>query len=103
MKESRFSTLVSKYLQTNFGALVIPYTVDAMGTKGIPDLLVCWKGRFVAIELKTGNYQPSEIQKEMIRRINEWYDGMAFVLWDTKDWKQRLDFIDKKIERQKKC
>ena len=39
MKESKFSTLVSKYLK-KFGVLVIPYTVDAMATKGIPDLLI---------------------------------------------------------------
>ena len=100
MKESKFSSLVSKYLKTKFGVLVIPYTVDAMATKGIPDLLINWHGRFVAIELKTGNYQPTPLQQEMITRINDWYGGIAFVLRDTQDWKEILNEIDERIREK---
>ena len=105
MKESKFSTLVSKHLKKEYGVLVIPYTVDAMATKGIPDLIINWHGKFVAIELKTGNYQPTPIQIEMITRINAWYGGLAFVLRDTEDWKETLrktdEFLKKKYNENK--
>lgn len=47
---------------------------------GIPDIVACVKGIFVAIEVKSSTGHPSELQKLNIRRINE-AGGVAVVLW----------------------
>lgn len=46
---------------------------------GIPDILGCWKGRFVAIELKVGNREPTELQKNTINLLIDCgaYAGVA--------------------------
>lgn len=38
-------------------------------TSGIPDILLCVAGRFMAIELKAGNNQPTKIQKFVLAQI----------------------------------
>lgn len=37
---------------------------------GIPDILGCWRGRFIAIELKTPEGGPSELQKRAMDTIH---------------------------------
>lgn len=39
-------------------------------TSGVPDILGCWKGRFVAIEAKCEGNGPSEIQKDVMKLIH---------------------------------
>ncbi|HEA66245.1 hypothetical protein LCGC14_0778000 [marine sediment metagenome] len=43
--------------------------------KGISDILGIWKGRFLAIEVKTETGRVSDDQKEFLRHINQ--PGMA--------------------------
>lgn len=55
-----------------------------MGTEdinvhGIPDLLLCLKGKFIAIELKNEDGKPSALQLYNIERIKE-SGGEAFIL-----------------------
>lgn len=38
---------------------------------GIPDLICCIKGRFIAIEVKASNGRPSELQKLNTNRIRD--------------------------------
>ena len=43
-------------------------------TSGIPDLIICVRGVFVAAELKSDDGKPSDLQKINIAKINEtWY------------------------------
>jgi hypothetical protein len=39
------------------------------GTEGIPDLIVCYKGRFVSFEVKTATGKVSVLQQVTINRI----------------------------------
>jgi penicillin-binding protein-related factor A (putative recombinase) len=48
-----------------------------MGTPGISDIIGCYKGRMIAIELKAPNGVLSEAQQAFINRINE-AGGLAF-------------------------
>ncbi|GHU72148.1 hypothetical protein FACS1894184_19720 [Clostridia bacterium] len=41
------------------------------GTAGLPDLIVCYNGRFVAFEVKTPTGILSELQKITMQRIRE--------------------------------
>lgn len=55
---------------------------------GIPDILVCLEGNFVAIEVKTDTGKLSKLQKRDIRLIEE-AGGLAFICYGVKD----IDYI----------
>jgi len=50
MNEQGYQTRVIKYLESK-GAYVVK-TINT-SKKGVPDLLVCYKGKFIGIEMKT--------------------------------------------------
>ena len=47
---------------------------------GIPDILACVNGRFVAIEIKGSSGKPTELQKYNIKKINE-CNGVGIILY----------------------
>lgn len=49
------------------------------GNSGVPDFLVCMKGRFVSIEAKAGKGKPTLLQEDNMRRIRE-AGGVALVI-----------------------
>ena len=49
-----------------------------MSAPGIPDIIGCFKGRFIGIEIKAPNGKVSEYQAEFLRRINA-AGGIGFV------------------------
>ena len=51
--------------------------------KGVPDLLVCCNGYFLAVELKAENGHPSDLQLWNIEQIRK-AGGMAIVLYPDK-------------------
>lgn len=51
---------------------------SACQTPGVPDLVICWRGRFVAVELKSSTGKPSEVQLATISKILG-AKGIAFV------------------------
>ena len=50
---------------------------DLEVTTGIPDIICCYRGKFVLFEVKTSSGKLSKLQKITIKRINE-AGGMAF-------------------------
>lgn len=54
MLESTFSRQVQKYIESR-GWWVVKYHASQYTKKGIPDLIACFRGRFVGLELKTGS------------------------------------------------
>lgn len=40
------------------------------GNSGVPDFLICYEGRFIAIECKAGKNIPTALQLDHIKRIN---------------------------------
>ncbi len=41
------------------------------GTAGIPDIIVCFRGRFIAFEAKVGRNMPTKLQAATIRSIRQ--------------------------------
>ena len=39
--------------------------------RGVPDLLICWRGRFIAIELKVDGEKPDALQFAVLERIGK--------------------------------
>lgn len=46
---------------------------------GLPDILGCWKGRFIGIEVKTLTGKPTQIQLHILEQISKagGYAGIA--------------------------
>lgn len=69
--EKNFENKVKKYLKTK-GAWTLKYWGGGGFTKaGIPDLLICSKGRFIGCELKAERGRPSDLQIKTLHDIGE--------------------------------
>ena len=60
--------------------------------KGIPDLLVCCKGLFIGIEVKTDTGKTSKLQEIELQKIEE-ADGITMVIYG-KDKDKLFKLID---------
>ena len=69
MKESELITKIKNYLKTVPDCFYWKEHGGQYGTAGIPDIIVCYRGRFIAFEVKVGNNQPTVLQALTIRKI----------------------------------
>lgn len=56
------------------------FFANAYTKSGIPDILCCCNGYFVAVEVKASNGKPSELQKRNIEKIYE-SGGIGMILY----------------------
>ena len=91
MKESAFQAKVIRYFRDR-GAYVLNVAGGTQIPKGTPDLLVCYKGRFLALELKTDTGKTMPLQKEKICDIRR-ADGYARVL-RPKEWESFIEELE---------
>jgi len=78
IKESNFQSKVVKWLKEhNF--YTIKYNASGMSNVGVPDVITCMHGLFVAIEIKKEKGIVSPLQLYNIKKINQG-EGMAIVL-----------------------
>lgn len=63
------------------------------GTAGIPDIIVCYKGRFVGLEAKVGKNQPTKLQAATIDKIRQ-AGGTASVVRSVDDVKQIIKGLE---------
>lgn len=49
-----------------------------MGYPGVSDIIGCYKGKMIAIELKAPNGKPTPDQERFIKNVNE-AGGIAFI------------------------
>lgn len=90
--EKNFENKIKNYLKLR-GAWFVKYWAGAAFTKaGVPDILACVGGFFVAIEVKAENGKPSELQLRNIELIKR-AGGFAFVLYPSA-FDQFKNFID---------
>lgn len=59
-----------------------PYVQNGMGKAGVPDLLVCYRGRFIALEVKTFANKPTAWQAREIEAIRM-ADGGAYIVYSA--------------------
>ena len=60
--EKNFETKIKRFLKDE-GCWVVKYFANAYTPSGIPDLLCCVNGHFVAIEVKAQNGKASPLQR----------------------------------------
>lgn len=89
--EKTFENKVKLYLKEK-GAYFIKTHGDRFSKIGVPDLIVCYKGLFIGIELKASNGKPSELQLYNLREIEK-SGGISYLLYpeDFKDFKRDFE------------
>lgn len=81
-QEKCFENKIKKFLDAE-GAWFIKYWAGSQFTKaGVPDILACINGYFVAIEVKAQQGKPSELQLYNIEKIRN-TGGFALVLYPS--------------------
>jgi hypothetical protein len=68
---------------------------DSFQEAGIPDLLVCWRGRFIGLEVKQPGGEPSPLQKKVLREI-ERSGGVAQVVESVGQVRDLLAKLERK-------
>lgn len=96
-QEKTFENKVKRFLEKE-GAWHVKFFANSFTKSGIPDILACVNGYFVAIEVKAQNGKPSELQLYNIRKIRE-AGGFAVVLYPSGFEKFKKFILDLKQER----
>ncbi|WP_064606952.1 hypothetical protein [Streptobacillus moniliformis] len=101
MNEKTLENKIKKHLE-NKGHWYIKISASVTMRAGIPDILTCIDGLFVALEIKNPNKKGkvSELQKYNIEKIKDSF-GHALVI---DSWEQYLDeyykIVSKKYDRR---
>ena len=91
-REKVFENKLKKYLKSK-GAWVLKYWGGSVYTQaGVPDLLVCYKGKFIGIEVKAETGHASELQLNTIEQIKK-AGGIAFVLF-PRDYDKFVEWFE---------
>jgi len=92
MKEQAYQKKITTYLES-VGAYVVK--VVASSKKGVPDILACYKGTFIAIEVKTPltRSNTTKLQDYNLKKVRE-SEGFALVAVDVEDIYPTLALID---------
>ena len=86
MKEADLITAIKKYLASVPDTFAWKEHGGQYGTAGIPDIIVCHRGHFIALEAKVGKNQPTTLQSVTIEHIRK-AGGTAAVVRSVEDVK----------------
>ena len=82
-QDAKFSRKVVDYLKAK-GAVVNVNTASIYDRVGRADVEACYSGYYIALELKTGNYQPDPLQIRYLQEVRH-AGGYGLLLRDTLD------------------
>ena len=94
MLERDIVTAIRKYL-ASLGSDVFFWKEhgSVYGTNGVPDIICCYKGRFLGLECKLPGGRLTELQKRAIEQINR-AGGFACRLESVEDVKRVIARVD---------
>lgn len=69
MKEKAIENKIKQYLKTVEDLYFFKEHGGLYGTAGVPDIICCYKGRFIALEVKAPDGKATALQDATIRRI----------------------------------
>ena len=79
--EKTFETKVKKFIEDQ-NCWVVKFFANRMTKKGIPDIICCINGYFVAVEIKAVHGEASDLQIYHCKKIRE-ANGFAFILYPS--------------------
>lgn len=86
MTEQQIQTNILKYLKS-IGAYAVKTIVSSKS--GTPDILCCYQGKFLAIEVKRKGGIVSALQDYTIRKIQD-AEGIAMIAYGVEDVKEQI-------------
>ena len=89
MKEKTITNQILKYLKNLPDCFAFKEHSGLYGTSGIPDIIICYKGKFVAFEVKTEKGKFSKLQEITIEKIRN-AKSMAFKVTSLEEVKEIL-------------
>lgn len=94
-QEKTYENKIKRFLD-DIGAYHVKYFGCAFSQSGVPDLLVCINGSFVAIEVKGDKGKPSALQLHNLDKIH-WSGGYAILAYPD-DWDNLKELLGKIAE-----
>ena len=94
MKEKDLIAKISNYLKSVNDLFFWKEHGGQYGTAGIPDLIVCYKGKFIAFEAKVGRNKATPLQDATIKRIIK-AGGYALVVRSLDEVKEIIEALAK--------
>ena len=79
MLEKDITAAIQRYLKTVPCCFFWKEHGSQYGTAGLPDIICCYRGRFVAFEVKAPSGKPSKLQEITITKIKA-AKGEAFIV-----------------------
>jgi len=71
-----------KAVLNKYGAYHFSPATGGYGKSGVPDIIACFEGKFLAIECKAGTNKTTALQEANLAHINR-QGGFAFVINET--------------------
>ena len=93
MKEKDITTAILRYLKTVPECFCWKEHGGAYSTAGIPDIICCYRGRFVVFEVKTPTGKLTKLQETTLQRIRNAM-GQAFKVTSVDEVKEILQSLD---------
>jgi len=90
MNERDITTAIMRYLKTVPGCFAFKEHGGMYGTAGLPDIICCHHGGFVAFEVKTPSGKLSKLQEITITKIKD-AKGQAFKVTSLQEVKGILE------------
>lgn len=92
MREKNIENKIKNYLKSK-GAYYVKYHGNQYSQVGVPDILACYKGYFIGIEVKNETGKTSPLQDINLKMINE-AGGYGIVARSIKDVELVTQAID---------
>jgi hypothetical protein len=93
MTEKEITSAIMRYLKSVPECFCWKEHGGMYGTAGLPDIICCIKGRFVAFEVKTASGRLTKLQEATMRKIKA-AKGEAFKVASVGDVKVILDALE---------
>lgn len=77
--EAKVKNSCTKILKAHKVYYFFPSANFGMGKSGVPDIICCYKGKFIAIECKAGKNKPTALQEKELAEIRS-AGGIALVI-----------------------
>ena len=90
--EQAIQTSIIRYIKSIGGLPIKQNQIGIYAQAGVPDIIACIKGRFVAIEVKKPGKKPEPIQEAFLQSITK-KGGLAF-------WSDNLDKVKAIIKEE---
>lgn len=90
MKEKAIENKIKAYLKTIGGLFFFKEHGGLYGTAGVPDIICCYKGLFIAFEVKAESGKATALQDATIQRIRK-AGGIAEVVRSVEEVKRIIE------------